>query len=92
MKKLLLSLIGALALGAALPALAAPGSQAIAQAGEAKPATQPARRAARPATCPPKSLVLPLDRGPRALTTPYENRLRKKRYEAQVKTCKDAVK
>ena len=36
---------------------------------------------------PPDPLVLPLDHGPRAQTTPGENRMRKARYEAQVKAC-----
>lgn len=42
--------------------------------------------------CPPKKLVLQLDHGPRAQTTPYLNQLRKARYEAEVKACKDAPK
>ncbi|HQS41729.1 MULTISPECIES: hypothetical protein [unclassified Polaromonas] len=42
--------------------------------------------------CPPKKLVLQLDHGPRAQTTPYLNKLRKERYEAEVKACKDAAK
>lgn len=42
--------------------------------------------------CPPKKLVLPLDHGPRAQTTPYLNQVRKARYEAEVKACKDAAK
>lgn len=41
--------------------------------------------------CPPKKLVLQLDHGPRAQTTPYLNKLRKERYEAEVKACKDAA-
>jgi hypothetical protein len=35
---------------------------------------------------------LQLDHGPRAQTTPYLNQLRKARYEAEVKACKDAAK
>ena len=42
--------------------------------------------------CPPRALVLPLDHGPRAQTTPYLNQLRKARYEAEVKACKEATK
>jgi hypothetical protein len=35
---------------------------------------------------------LQLDHGPRAQTTPYLNQLRKARYEAEVKACKDGAK
>lgn len=99
MKKLLISLMGALALGATLPALAGPDWQAIELARKAKQASQLAhhgdaaeRLAAGPATCPPERLVLPLDHGPRAETTPYLNQQRKERYEAQVKACQGTVK
>ena len=99
MKKLLISLIGALALGATLPALAGPDWQAIEQARKAKQASQFARSgdaaerpAAGPATCPPERLVLPLDHGPRAQTTPYLNQQRKERYEARVKACQGTAK
>ena len=34
-------------------------------------------------------LGVPLDHGPRALTTPYLNQLRKQRFEAEMKTCKE---
>jgi len=37
-------------------------------------------------------LVLPLDHGPRADTTPYMNRLRKERYDAQIRACKETSK
>lgn len=40
----------------------------------------------------PDRLVLPLDHGPRADTTPYMNRLRKERYDAQVRACKEGSK
>ena len=99
MKKLVISLIGALALGATLPALAGPDWQAIEQARKAKQASQLARHgdaaerpAAGPATCPPERLVLPLDHGPRAQTTPYLNQQRKARYEAQIKACQGTAK
>ncbi|EKD97901.1 MAG: hypothetical protein ACD_23C00683G0005, partial [uncultured bacterium] len=39
--------------------------------------------------CLPQPLILPLDHGPRALTTPYLNQLRKQRFEAEVKACKE---
>ncbi|KGH19334.1 hypothetical protein [Comamonas thiooxydans] len=96
MKKPLLSLIAALALGASLPALAGPDLQAIEKAHAAKQAAA-AAQAANPdrvdsatgqrVKCPPAPLVLPLDHGPRAQTTPEENRKRKAHYEAQVKVC-----
>ena len=118
MKKLLVTLIGALTLGAALPALAGPDWQAIEAARKAKRTTEISRHAgpndvqgptaaassprdpyeALPPTaaglqkCPTDALVLPLDHGPRAQTTPYQNRLRKDRYEARLTACKGATK
>lgn len=99
MNKLLITLIGALTLGAALPVFAGPDWQAIEQARKAKRATQAARQGdAMPAkgtdamSCPPDALVLPLDHGPRAQSTPYLNRLRKERYDAQVKACQEPTK
>ena len=97
MKKSLLSFIAALALGASLPALAGPDFQAIEKARAAKQAAAAAQAASTATSvdratgqrvkCPPVPLVLPLDHGPRAQTTPGENRMRKARYEAQVKAC-----
>ena len=81
MKKLLVSLIGALTLSITLPALAGPDWQAIEQARKAKQATK----------CSPDALVLPLDHGPRALTTPSQNRARQDRYDAQLKGCSTAT-
>lgn len=102
MNKLLITLIGALTLGAALPALAGPDFAAIERARKANQVAQAERQAhvylvqgpvgAKPAQCPVAPLVLPLDHGPRAQTTPGENRLRRARYEAQAKACKDAAK
>ena len=97
MKKLLISLIGALALGATLPVFAGPDWQAIEHARKAKQASQGDRRgdvyealpptAAGPQKCPPDALVLPLDHGPRAMTTPYQNQLRKDQYAARPQAC-----
>jgi len=90
-----------LALGAAWPALASPDFQAIERERTSKQTVLTAQRAeadkvanttGRPLTCPPKPLVLPLDHGPRPQTTPRENRLRKARYEAQVKACTTSAK
>ena len=100
MKRLLIPIIGALALGAALPVAAGPDFQAIEQARKAKQSTLAGRQAdvsamgapgARPQKCPPGRLVLPLDHGPRAQTTPSENQKRKARHEARVKACMGAA-
>ena len=96
MKKLLISIIGALTLSAAWPALAGPDFQAIEKARANRQAALVAQGAStvrvdsttgQPVRCPPDPLMLPLDHGPRALTTPGENRIRKERYEAQLKAC-----
>jgi hypothetical protein len=102
MKKLLITLIGSFALGAALPALAGPDWQLIEKARKAKQASAMARQGdsvsgsgtsgARGAKCPVQSLVLPLDHGPRAETTPYQNELRKQRHEAALKACEGTTK
>ena len=101
MKKLLITLIGALTLGAALPALAGPDWQAIEAARKAKHATQGERHgdayealpptAAGPQKCLPDAPVVQLDHGPRAQTTPYLNQRHKDRYDAQVKACSTAT-
>ena len=102
MKKLLITLIATISLGTALPVLAGPDWQAIEQARKAKQEAHAARHgeayevmaptSAGRAKCPPEAPVLQLDHGPRAQTTPYQNRLRKDRYEAQVKACANPVK
>lgn len=94
MKKSLITLIGALALGATLPAFAGPDWQVIEQARKARQTAQVAMKhtVAGSATCPPDALALPLDHGPRAQTTPSQNQLRKERFEAQVKACANAAK
>lgn len=99
MKQLLIALIGAITLGTTLPVLAGPDWQAIEHARQAKQETQAARHgdalvptSAGPLKCPPDAPVLLLDHGPRAQITPYQNWLRKERYEAQVKACASAPK
>jgi len=102
MKKLLITLVGALTLGATLPALAGPDWQAIEHARKAKQAAQAERlgdvyetlppTAAGPQKCPTEALVLPLDHGPRAQTTPSLNRSRVARHEAQLAACKGPAK
>ena len=86
MDKLLITLAGALTLGATLPAIAGPDFQAIEQARKAAQA-----RAVTEKGCESKRLVLPLDHGPRATSTPYLNQLRKERFEAEMKACKEAA-
>ena len=98
MSKLLVSLIGAVTLGATLPALAGPDFQAIERARDAKRATQIERHgdlyeAAGPTAaglkCPPEMPTLQLDHGPRAQATPAGSRLLQERYEARLKACKE---
>ena len=101
MKKLLTSVMAALTVGAALPAFAKPDFQAIERARRAQQAAQVARHgdtyqalsavAAEPLKCPPDELALAIDRGPRALIPSPQNRLRRERYEAQVKDCTETV-
>jgi hypothetical protein len=81
MNQRLIPLIGALAIGAALPALAGPDWQVIEQARKAKQATQDLRQGGR---CTPDELVLALDHGPRAQTTPHQNR---QREQGHVRSC-----
>ena len=99
MNKLLITLAGAMTLGASWPAFAGPDFQAIEQARKARRAAQlahPSDAASAPVAttkgCPPRALVLPLDHGPRADTTPSQNRLRRERHAAQVEACKKAAK
>jgi len=95
MKTSYLPLIAALTLGASLPALAGPDFQAIEKARAARQAAEATQAvttrvdsaSGQRVKCPPAPLVLPLDHGPRAQTTPGESRMRKARYEAQVKAC-----
>lgn len=89
MKKLLISLATTLTLGAAWPAFAGPDFQVIekARADRQAATTRVDSATGQRVNCPPEPLVLPLDHGPRAQTTPGENRMRRARYEAQVKTC-----
>lgn len=89
MKKLLISLAAALTLGAAWPAFAGPDFQVIEKARADRQAaiTRVDSATGQRVNCPPEPLVLPLDHGPRAQTTPGENRMRRARYEAQVKAC-----
>lgn len=102
MKKLLITLAGALAIGAVLPANAGPDWQLIEQARKAKSAklqqeaTQQKQKSAQPQATSgnegPKRIVLPLDHGPRAQTTPWVNqqRLRRAEQEAREKAAAES--
>ena len=98
MKNLVVSLIGALTVGAALPAFAGPDFQAIEHARKAHREAQLARHGATEAPAsavqkdqPSHALVLPLDHGPRAQTTPWLNKQRVLRAEAQAPTSMAGV-
>ena len=95
MKKLLVTLISGLAIGAALPALAGPDWPTIEKARKdkraqtARSASADAASGARKRGCPPAPLVLSVDHGPRVQSTPRQEQKRKERYEAQLRACKD---
>lgn len=92
MKRLFTTLISVVACGAALPAFAGPDWQAIEQARKHKQAqVAQTDRLPAPEACAAKRLVLPLDHGPRAQTTPYLNEQRKRRFEAELKACREAA-
>ena len=98
MKNLLISLVGAVTIGAALPAFAGPDFQAIEQARKAHRATQIARHGDTQAPASADqgdrlshALVLPLDHGPRAQTTPWLNKQRLLRAEAQARSAMAAT-
>ena len=102
MKKLIIALVGSLALGATLPAFSGPDGQLIEQGRKEKQSDPLGRQgdvlqnmeppAAVDTKCRLPRLVLPLDHGPRASTTPQANELRKQRYEAQLKACEGTTK
>jgi hypothetical protein len=94
MHKQLLLIFGAMTLAAGWPAFAGPDFQAIEKSRATKQVAHSHRvdsNTGQRVSCPPEALVLPLDHGPRAQTTPGENRVRKARYEAQIKACSDSV-
>lgn len=92
MKKLIITLIGTIALGATLSAFAGPDWQAIEQGRKnAHAQSVKTKKAAPDDKCAGRRLVLPLDHGPRAQTTPYLNRQRKEAFEAEMKACKEAA-
>ncbi len=92
MKRLLNTLVGAVALSAMLPALAGPDWQSIEQARKNKRAQIARLEKLTPAEkCAAKRLVLPLDHGPRAQSTPYLNRERRLGFEAELQACKAAA-
>jgi hypothetical protein len=86
MNRLLITLAGVLTLGATVPAIAGPDFQAIEQGRKTAQL-----RAATEKGCESRRFVLPVDHGPRATSTPYLNQLRKQRFEAEMKACKEAA-
>lgn len=98
MNKLLITVLGALTIGTALPSFAGPDWPVIERARQARQEAQAARQGTMPTQvadsrrCLPDAPVLLLDHGPRAQSTPYLNRLRQERYEAQVKACQEPMK
>lgn len=92
MNKLLTTLVGLVAAGTMLPALAGPDWQSIDQARKNKRAQVAQMEKLTPEQkCAAKRLVLPLDHGPRAQSTPYLNEQRRQSFEAEVKACKEAA-
>ncbi|OIQ76554.1 hypothetical protein GALL_417630 [mine drainage metagenome] len=89
MNKLLTTLAGVLTLGITLPATAGPDFQTMYQIEQTQKARQ--AEAATEKACESGRLVLPLDHGPHATSTPYLNQLRKERFEAEMKACKEAA-
>ena len=89
MNKLRITLAGVLALGIPLPAVAGPDFQTMHQIEQAQKARQ--AEAAMEKACESGRLVLLLDHGPHATSTPYLNQLRKERFEAEMKACKEAA-
>ena len=95
MKKLLISLVGAVTLGVTLPSIAGPDFQAIERARKARHTTQHATMPTSAASAAtemsdgaPQKLVLPLDHGPRAQTTPWLNRQRVLRADAEARALR----
>lgn len=92
MKRILTILIGAIILGAGLPALAGPDWQAIEQARKNHRAQVGQMEKLTPdEKCAAKRLVLPSDHGPRAQSTSNLNELRRASFEAELRDCKEAA-
>ncbi|MCW5660065.1 MAG: hypothetical protein KIT60_20375 [Burkholderiaceae bacterium] len=87
MKKLLTTLVGAVALSTMLPAFAGPDWQVIEQARKNRSA-QVAQKD-RPISAEKCAMrtALALDHGPRATTTPYLNEQRRGRVPADTRAC-----
>ena len=84
MKKSVMALCGAIALGAALPVVAGP------QRGEFATIKQPTTSVAS-MDCKARKLALPLDHGPRAQATPKSNQQRQERFDTRMQACNDAA-
>jgi len=91
MRTLFATLIGAVTLGATLPAMAGPDFQSLEQARKAHRA-QDAQKASPDQRCASKQFVSLPDHGPRAQSTPHLNQLRRQRLNEEIKACKQAMK
>jgi hypothetical protein len=88
MKKLLTTLVGAVALSTMLPAFAGPDWQVIEQARKNKSAQVADKGLPRSAeSCAGARVASALDHGPRATTTPYLNEQRRARLPADIRFC-----
>ena len=91
MNMLLILLAGVLTLGATFPAMASPDIQQPQAIERARKAKLDQAKISPEDRCASKQLVLPLDHVPRAQSTPYLNQLRKVRFEAEMKACREAA-
>ncbi len=92
MKKLHITVVGSIALGALLPVFAGPDWQAIESARKNHRAQVARMEKLSPEEkCAAKRLALPLDHGPRAQSTPDLNEKRRESFEAELKACKEAA-
>lgn len=87
MKKLLTTLVGAVALSTMLPAFAGPDWQVIEQARKNKSAQVAQKEQPASADKCAARVALALDHGPRATTTPYLNEQRRARLPADTRVC-----
>jgi hypothetical protein len=86
-KKLLTTLVGAIALSTMLPAFAGPDWQAIEQARKNKSAQATQKEQPASADKCAARVALALDHGPRATTTPYLNERQRARLPSDTRAC-----
>ncbi len=93
MRTLFVILIGAVTLGATLPAIAGPDFQSLDQIRKTHLAQEEQMWKASPdQRCASKQFVSLIDHGPRAQTTPHLNQLRRQRLNEEMKACKQETK